>query len=63
MRCALCNRPMLNPGMQIGQLVVGPTCAKKLRAVMPKRRRSSVMSRTSRCRPDVDQRDLFEASA
>lgn len=63
MRCALCNRPMLNPGMQIGQLVVGPTCAKKLRTIMPKRRRSSVISRAPRCRLDVAQRDLFEASA
>ena len=28
-RCALCDRPMLNPAVLIGTLPVGPKCAKR----------------------------------
>lgn len=28
-RCALCGRPVLNPVVLIGQLPVGPRCARK----------------------------------
>ena len=27
--CALCGRPVLNPAVLIGQLPVGPTCARR----------------------------------
>ena len=28
-RCALCDRPMLNPAVLIGSLPVGPKCARR----------------------------------
>lgn len=28
-RCALCGRPVLNPAVLIGQLPVGPRCARR----------------------------------
>jgi len=38
MICALCGRPMLNPAVMIGQMGVGPKCAKKAGLLEPARR-------------------------
>ena len=38
MICALCGRPMLNPAVMIGQMGIGPKCAKKAGLVDPARR-------------------------
>lgn len=63
MRCALCNRPMFGAGLQIGQLVVGPKCARKLKPILPKSRRIAVFAGTGQRRKATDsQLDLFSAA-
>ena len=43
-RCALCGRPVLNPAVLIGQLPVGPRCARKAGLVELARKRVGSLS-------------------
>lgn len=44
MRCALCGRPVLNPAVLIGQLPVGPVCARRAGLVELARKRTGSLS-------------------
>ncbi len=62
-RCCLCGRPMLNPAVLIGQLPVGPTCARKAGLVELARRKvgSLTLARTKFKRPAPQENlELFE---
>ena len=43
-RCALCGRPVLNPAVLIGQLPVGPRCARRASLVELARKRVGSLS-------------------
>ena len=62
-RCALCDRPMLNPAVLIGALPVGPKCAKRAGLLELARKRVGRLSLPSvKCRrPDPQENlELFE---
>lgn len=43
MNCALCGRRMASPAVQIGNLPVGPKCARKAGLIEPARRRVGLL--------------------
>lgn len=62
-RCALCDRPMLNPAVLIGQLPVGPTCARRAGLMELARRKVGALTlpRIKFKRPEPQKNlDLFE---
>jgi hypothetical protein len=63
MNCAICDRPMLRPGLQIGKMVVGPKCALKAGLVQPKRRYLRLLDGGRRQVVDPRQPDLFGVAA
>ncbi|GHC72750.1 hypothetical protein GCM10007320_08840 [Pseudorhodoferax aquiterrae] len=70
MRCALCGRCLDKAAMFIGQLPVGPTCARRHGLMAKARKRfgslwvnSQHVPRAGRPRPDTQTLDLFEAAA
>jgi hypothetical protein len=44
LHCALCGRPVLNPAVLIGQLPVGPKCARRAGLVELARKRTGSLS-------------------
>ena len=44
LRCALCGRPVLNPAVLIGQLPVGPKCARRAGLLAAARKRIGRLS-------------------
>ena len=64
MRCAFCNRPMLQATVMIGAMPIGPTCARKAGLVDLARKKAGVL-RLGRLgcaglrRPDPQTLDLF----
>lgn len=67
MNCALCHRPLRNPGVpiEIGGVSYqfGPVCAAKMAPPKRKRRESVVLFSRSRRARRVDQMDLFAEAA
>lgn len=70
MRCALCGRCLDKAAMFIGQLPVGPTCARRHGLMAKARKRfgalwvnSQHVPRAGRARPDTRTLDMFEAAA
>lgn len=63
MKCAFCNRPMLQAAVMIGALPIGPTCARKAGLLELARKKSGVLrlGRPSAGprRPDPQTLDLF----
>ena len=58
-RCALCDRPMLNPAVLIGSLPVGPKCAKRAGLLELARKRIGRLSLPSvKCRRLGPQENL-----
>lgn len=65
LRCALCGRPVLHPVVLIGQLPVGPKCARRAGLMEPARRKvgSLQLFRGKFVRPAVPQNlELFEVA-
>ena len=65
-RCCLCDRPMLNPAVLIGQLPVGPTCARRAGLVELARKKvgSLTLPRTKFKRPAAPSNlELFPEEA
>lgn len=67
MRCALCGRPLEAAAIFIGNLAVGPVCAKRHGLVAKARKRYGVLwvapqnvPKVGRARPDQRTLDLFE---
>ena len=61
--CALCGRPVLNPAVLIGQLPVGPTCARRAGLVELARKKvgSLTLPRVKLKRPAPQENlELFE---
>lgn len=69
MRCQKCGRMLLNPGIEVQMhgfvLTVGPTCAEKMGAVAPKKKRGprSLAGGGPRRVARRDQLDLFGVAA
>lgn len=65
-RCALCGRSMSAPSVTVGQMAIGPTCARKAGLIELGRKRSGFVrlftSMTPR-REDEKTMDLFEVAA
>jgi len=62
LRCALCGRPVLNPAILIGQLPVGPRCARRAGLLELARKRVGALSvpRVKFARPKPHENlDLF----
>lgn len=63
LHCALCGRPVLNPAVLIGQLPVGPKCARRAGLIDLARRKSGNLAlprvRFKRSAPQ-ENLDLFE---
>lgn len=58
-RCALCDRPMLNPAVLIGALPVGPKCAKRAGLLELARKRIGRLSLPGvKCRRPEPQENL-----
>lgn len=65
-RCALCGRPVLNPAVLIGQLPVGPRCARRAGLVELARKKVGSLSipRITFRRPARQENlELFESEA
>lgn len=65
-RCALCNREMSQPAVTIGQMPVGPTCARKAGLIEIGRKRQGAVRlhhKTPVVRGDEKTMDLFEGVA
>lgn len=65
MRCAFCNRPMLQAAVFVGALPIGPQCARKAGLIGLARKKSGVLRLAAGCMPKLTQRgpktlDLFE---
>lgn len=43
MKCAFCNRPMLQAAVMIGSLPIGPTCARKAGLLELARKKAGVL--------------------
>lgn len=67
MNCALCRRPLRNPGVpvEIGGVpyTFGPVCAAKMVPPKRKKRTSAALFSRSRRARRVDQMDLFAEAA
>lgn len=63
MKCAFCNRPMLQAAVLIGALPIGPTCARKAGLLELARKKSGVLRLSRPCtrlsQPDPQTLDLF----
>lgn len=63
MKCAFCNRPMLQAAVMIGAMPIGPTCARKAGLLELARKKSGVLRlarpSTGPRRPDPGTLDLF----
>lgn len=63
MKCAFCNRPMLQAAVMIGAMPIGPTCARKAGLMELARKKSGVLRlarpSTGPRRPDPETLDLF----
>lgn len=63
MKCAFCNRPMLQAAVMIGAMPIGPTCARKAGLLELARKKSGVLRlarpSTGPRRPDPETLDLF----
>lgn len=44
MRCALCGRSMVAPAVLIGEMGVGPKCAKRAGLIEPARKRQGMLT-------------------
>lgn len=65
-RCCLCGRPVLNPAVLIGQLPVGPRCARRAGLVELARKKVGSLSipRITFRRPARQENlELFESEA
>ena len=63
MKCAFCNRPMLQAAVMIGAMPIGPTCARKAGLLELARKKAGVLRlarHTAVARhPDPETLDLF----
>ena len=64
LHCALCGRPVLNPAVLIGQMPVGPKCAKRAGLLELAKKRAGQLSLPRLQRraplPSAQNLDLFE---
>lgn len=61
-RCALCGREMASPAVTVGQMAVGPTCARKAGLIEIGRKRQGAVRlhlKTPVVREDDKTMDLF----
>ena len=61
-RCALCDRPMLNPAVLIGTLPVGPKCAKRAGLLELARKRVGRRIKAAGFRPRKSDLASFETA-
>lgn len=65
-RCALCNREMNQPAVTIGQMPIGPTCARKAGLIEIGRKRQGAVRlhiKTPVVREDDRTMDMFDEVA
>lgn len=58
MKCAMCNRPLNRPALQLGKMALGPKCARRVGLIQPKARQAA-----EPVHRDALTKDLFEVAA